>query len=119
MPDMPMPPSEPTPPFSCTKYPFRRYASLTRYSKFFQETSFIDLTLVCRSSRSSLLHARNAEIAAVRTKMHPNQIQDWRRKLLEQAGQIFERGSHLPGDGEHKLNELHAKIGQLTMERDF
>ena len=24
--------------------------------------------------------------------VHPNQIQDWRRKLLDQAGQLFGRG---------------------------
>ena len=51
--------------------------------------------------------------------VHPNQIQDWRRKLLEQAGQLFDRGSQSSGDAEHQLKELHAKIGQLTMERDF
>ena len=51
--------------------------------------------------------------------VHPNQIQDWRRKLLDQAGELFERGSHPAEDTEHKLKELHAKIGQLTMERDF
>jgi transposase-like protein len=51
--------------------------------------------------------------------VHPNQIQAWRRKLLEQAGQLFERGSKSSGDAEHELKELHAKIGQLTMERDF
>jgi transposase-like protein len=51
--------------------------------------------------------------------VHPNQIQEWRRKLLEQAGQIFDRGSKPPGDAKHELKELHAKIGQLTMERDF
>ena len=51
--------------------------------------------------------------------VHQNQIQDWRRKLLEQAGQLFDRGAKSPGDAEHQLMELHAKIGQLTMERDF
>jgi transposase-like protein len=51
--------------------------------------------------------------------VHPNQIQDWRRKLLDQAGQLFDRGSHSPEEAEHKVKELHAKIGQLTMERDF
>ncbi len=51
--------------------------------------------------------------------VHPNQIQEWRRKLLDQAGQVFERGSKSSGDSEHELKELHAKIGQLTMERDF
>jgi transposase-like protein len=50
--------------------------------------------------------------------VHQNQIQDWRRKLLDQADQVFGRGGS-PSESEHKLKELHAKIGQLTMERDF
>ena len=51
--------------------------------------------------------------------MHQNQIQGWRRKLLDQADQIFGRGGDSPSESEHKVKELHAKIGQLTMERDF
>jgi transposase-like protein len=51
--------------------------------------------------------------------VHPNQIQDWRRKLLDQADQIFDRGGSSAEDAGHKVKELHAKIGQLTMERDF
>jgi transposase-like protein len=51
--------------------------------------------------------------------VHQNQIQDWRRKLLDQADQVFGRGGGSPAESEHKLKELHAKIGQLTMERDF
>jgi len=51
--------------------------------------------------------------------VHQNQIQDWRRKLLDQADQVFERGGGSPPESEHKVKELHAKIGQLTMERDF
>ena len=51
--------------------------------------------------------------------VHPNQIKEWRRKLLDQAGQLFDRGSKPPGDTEQEFKELHAKIGQLTMERDF
>ena len=51
--------------------------------------------------------------------VHQNQIQDWRRKLLDQADQVFGRGGGSPSESEHKLKELHAKIGQLTMERDF
>jgi len=50
--------------------------------------------------------------------VHQNQIQDWRRKLLDEANQVFERGGSAP-ESEHKVKELHAKIGQLTMERDF
>jgi transposase len=51
--------------------------------------------------------------------VHPNQIQDWRRRLLEQADQLFDRGGKQAEETEHKLKDLHAKIGQLTMERDF
>ena len=51
--------------------------------------------------------------------VHQNQIQDWRRKLLDQADQVFGRKGASPYESEHKVKELHAKIGQLTMERDF
>jgi transposase-like protein len=51
--------------------------------------------------------------------VHQNQIQDWRRKLLDKADQVFDRGGSSATESEHKVKELHAKIGQLTMERDF
>jgi len=51
--------------------------------------------------------------------VHPNQIQDWRRKLVDHAEQLFQRGAGRDHDAEYKLKDLHAKIGQLTMERDF
>jgi len=50
--------------------------------------------------------------------VHQNQIQERRRKLLDQANQVFELcGS--TSESKHKVKQLHAKIGQLTMERDF
>jgi transposase-like protein len=51
--------------------------------------------------------------------VHPNQIQDWRRKLLDKADQVFVGGGSSRSESEHEVKELHAKIGQLTMERDF
>ena len=51
--------------------------------------------------------------------VHQNQIQDWRSKLLDNADQVFDRGGSSPTESEHKVKELRAKIGQLTMERDF
>ena len=51
--------------------------------------------------------------------VHPNQIQDWRRKLLEGAEEVFDRSGRQAQESEHKVKELHAKIGQLTMKRDF
>ena len=48
--------------------------------------------------------------------LHPNQITEWKRQLLERAAQVFEAGADpAPVD----LKPLHAKIGQLTLENDF
>ena len=48
--------------------------------------------------------------------LHPNQITEWKRQLLERAGEVFGGGeTAAPVD----LAPLHAKIGQLTLENDF
>lgn len=52
--------------------------------------------------------------------IHPNQIQKWKKQLLNSAREIFEKGSgNSPSDNSATIKELHAKIGQLTVEKDF
>ena len=51
--------------------------------------------------------------------VHPNQIQDWKKRLVASADEVFENGVHRGEDNERKVQELHAKIGELTMEKDF
>ncbi len=50
--------------------------------------------------------------------IHPNQITDWKRQLTERAVQVFGDTSG-PASSDPDLTKLHAKIGQLTLEKDF
>ena len=50
--------------------------------------------------------------------VHAHQITEWKKQLLERAGEVFDsprRKDEPPVD----LKALHAKIGQLALENDF
>ena len=59
------------------------------------------------------------EIAA-KHQVHPNQVSAWKRQALDGLSAVFSNGPDLERqDHETEIRDLHAKIGQLTVERDF
>jgi transposase len=47
-------------------------------------------------------------------------IRNWKRQLTQDAASLFVRGKpDQDKASEAQVKELHAKIGQLTVEKDF
>ena len=58
-----------------------------------------------------------------RYQVAPSQVHAWKKQLLEQGANLFNKGDKgaavVEADLERKQSRLFEKIGQLTVERDF
>jgi transposase len=52
--------------------------------------------------------------------LHPNLITNWKRQAIENLADTFSaKAERTRTNDDPQIKELHAKIGQLTVERDF
>lgn len=57
---------------------------------------------------------------ASRYELHPNMITNWKRQAVDNMAEAFSSKSERSNKGDDtQVKELHAKIGELTVERDF
>ena len=48
-----------------------------------------------------------------------SQIQTWKKQLVKIAEEVFEQGRSKKKNQDGQIKELHAKIGELAMGKDF
>jgi len=71
-------------------------------------------------AREALKEETTIADIAIRFSIHPNQVSEWKKQAIEGLAEVF-TGKTGRNDAAHEaqVKELHAKIGQLTVERDF
>lgn len=70
-------------------------------------------------ARDALRDVETVVVIAARHKVHPNQVREWRRRAEAGMVGLFGPAVDAVAKRDAAIKELRAKIGELTMERDF
>ncbi len=73
-----------------------------------------------RVALESLRGDKTVQEISAKHKVHPNQVSTWKRQAIDGLSAVFSSGTDRERqDHDSEVRDLHAKIGELTVERDF
>ena len=72
-----------------------------------------------RVALEALRERDTVQSIAARHEVHPNQVSTWKRQAVEGLAEVFAGAPKRGSEHESTIRDLHAKIGELTVERDF
>jgi transposase-like protein len=77
-----------------------------------------DSTFKARVALEAVKERETVSELAKRFQVHPTQIHEWKRRLIDQAAAAFEKESPKPAEGIDPA-ELYEQIGRLKVELEF
>lgn len=79
-----------------------------------------DAEFKARVALEALKGQKTTQQIAAEYDIHPTQVTEWKKTLLEGVGGVFGRTRGEGSEGfEMEREKLHSKIGELTVKLDF